>query len=542
MIRNSQLDLKIILYTILLTFLALTNPAFGQSSAHIKLDSINSGYDEQNPVMTPDGKRLYFVRAGHPQNIAGVLDRGDIWYSDKTEQGWSTPQHGGNVLNHNGLNGIVGFSVDGQRVYLLNYKDDEGRVSGGIAMAEWVRDHWSVPQSVDIQYFSNNSQYLSGTISPDEKVMILSYRSFDTYGNEDLYVTLKKMDGSWSQPENLGIDINTMSEEWAPYLTPDLKSLYFSSNGFGGEGGRDIFVSQRKGTLWDDWTSPVNLGNAVNTAGVELGYIVPSGGGLAYFSTTQNSEGFGDIVAFPLNETEQLLQEVAASAEVPTEAIQTEPAKPNKPMVVMTMQVLDIRNDEPIDAIVKLTYGEKEIDVNTANVDSPAKKFLVSVEEGKEVNVEISSKGFLIYKEQFMASAKPSSNDEEFKVVEGFRLTPREVGTKVKIDNVLFNEGKSTFSNPSSTAVQLDKLIQLMETNPELEIRLEGHTDNRGNPKLLKELSLERVGTVKKYLVNKGVAGNRIETLGLGSENPVGRNSSNAGRELNRRVEFVIIK
>ena len=539
--RNSQHALKTIRYTFLFVFLTLSFSTFGQAVGHIKLDSINSGYDEQNPVLTPDGQRLYFVRSGHPQNIAGVIDRGDIWYADKTEKGWSAPVHAGNVINHNGLNGIVGFSADGQRIYLLNYKDTGGTVRGGISMSEWVRDHWSVPQRLDIQYFANNSQYLSGTISPDEKVMILSYKSYDTYGNEDLYVTFKQMDGSWSQPENLGVDVNTMFEEWAPYLAADLKTLYFSSNGFGGEGARDIFVSQRTGSLWNDWTDPVNLGKAVNTAGVELGYSVPAFGELAYFSSSQNSEGFGDIVAFPLNETEKTLQEVATNAEVPQQ-VESAPAEPKTPVVVMTMQVLDIRNDQPIDAVVKLNYGEKEIEVNTANVDSPEKKFLVTIKEGEEVTVEINADGFLLYKEQFLASATPLINDEEFQAVEGFRLTPREIGTKIKIENVLFSEGKATFSNPTFTAVQLDKLIQLMETNPEMEIRLEGHTDNRGNPKLLKELSLERVKTVKDYLVEKGVKANRIQTEGFGGESPVARNSSNSGRELNRRVEFVIIK
>ncbi len=538
---NAIIALKTTLYTILLVLFCNQVMLLGQSQSHIKMDSINSSFDEQNPVLTPDGKRMYFVRSGHPRNEGGVIDRGDVWYSDKTETGWSVAKHGGSTINHTGLNGIVGFSADGERIYLLNYKDSQGYIHKGIAMAEWVKDHWSVPQPVDIRYFENFSENISASISPDEKVMILSYKSYDTYGNEDLYVTFKESNGSWTPPENMGVDLNTLGEEWAPYLAPDLKTLYFSSNGFGGQGGRDIFVSQRKDNTWRDWTEPVNLGSGVNTAGVELGYAIPKLGELAYFSSTQNSEGFGDIFGFPLNKTEKVLQEIVSETETPIFQ-PTIPKEPVKPVVVMTMQVLDIRNDQPINGIVKLNFGEKEVEVNTADLDSPEKKFLVTIEEGIEVNVEIEAEGFLKYKETFMASATPSQGVVEAKGVEGFRLTPREVGTKIQIPNVLFNEGTSSFADAKTTATQLAVLIELMKNNPDLEIRLEGHTDNRGNPKLLKELSLDRVNAVKDYLVEKGISGKRIETLGFGGEKPVGQNSTDSGREKNRRVEFVIIK
>ncbi|MGW8123128.1 OmpA family protein [Roseivirga echinicomitans] len=505
------------------------------------MDSISTRYDEQNPVVTPDGSRMYFVRAGHPRNEGGVIDLGDIWYSDKTENGWSVAKHGGSTINHTGLNGILGFSADGERIYLLNYKDGEGNVHSGVAVAEWVRDHWSVPQPLNIRYFANNSERLSGTISPDEKVMILSYESFDTFGNEDLYVTFKGSDDTWSQPKNLGVDVNTMGDEWAPFLAADLKTLYFSSNIFVGEGGRDIFVSQRKDNSWTDWTDPVNLGPEINTPGTELGYFIPRNGELAYFSSSHNSKGLGDIFGFPLNETEKMLQEMLAKTESPLAKV-TEPKIPEKPVVVMTMQVLDIRNNQPINGIVKLNFGEKEVEVNTTDLDSPAKKFLVTIEQGLEVNVEILAEGYLKYKETFLASATPQNGDSDVKGVEGFKLTPREVGTKIKIENVLFHEGTSSFVHPKIAAAQLEKLIALMKNNPDLEIRLEGHTDNRGNPKLLKALSLDRVDAVKDYLVENGITGKRIETEGFGSEKPIGQNSDFSGRELNRRVEFVIIK
>lgn len=512
----------------------------GQTN-RIQLDSINSSYDEKNPVLSPDGQRLYFVRSGHPQNEGGVIDMGDIWYAEKDSAGyWRRPVHAA-TINHKGLNGIAGFSASGNRIYLLNYEDNGGNLRNGIAMAEWVRDHWSVPQRLSIRFFTNKGPYLSASISPDEKVMILSMTGLDTYGNEDLYVTFKQSSGEWSQPQNLGKAINTEGEEWSPFLSADMNTLYFSSNGHGGFGSRDIFMSQRQNGSWTNWSKPVNLGDAINTKGVELGYSIPSQGEMAYYSSTQNSEGFGDIFGFPLSETERAIQELMVKSE-PEKKENILPNVPERPVVAMTMQVLDITNDRPIDAFVKLSYGEKVMEVNTANADSPEGKFLVTLEEGVDVYVEIEAEGYFKYKEKFVANATPLSGDAEFGSVEGFRLTPREVGTKITIENILFDQGNAKFSNPVATAKQLDHLVALMQTNPDLEIRLEGHTDNRGNPKLLKDLSLQRVGAVKAYLIEKGIASKRIATVGYGGENPIASNSTNGGRELNRRVEFVIVK
>ena len=166
----------------------------------------------------------------------------------------------------------------------------------------------------------------------------------------------------------------------------------------------------------------------------------------------------------------------------------------------------------------------------------------MSIEEGTRVYVEIKAEGYLNYKEEFLAEASTLVLDPEFDSVEGFRLTPNTVGTKIRIENVLFERSKATFADPTRAQVNLDKLVELMKANPEMQIRLEGHTDNQGNPKLLKQLSLDRVEAVKEYIVNKGVSGKRIKTAGFGGENPVARNVNESGRSENRRVEFVIIK
>ncbi len=518
-----------------------------QDLTHVKIDSINSSYDEQNPVVSPNGKKLYFTRSAHPENVGGVVDRGDIWVSTKNEDGsWSSPKHAGDVINHVGLNGVVGFSSSGNTMYLLNYYDKDpstgrGILRGGLAKSNWNGTSWSDPERLSIRFFSNRSEEISAYITPDETTMILSLRSYQSYGNEDLYVTFSQAGGEWSQPKNLGNVINTPSQEWYPYLADDKKTLYFASNGHAGQGSRDIFVSKRTDGSWSNWSKPVNLGASLNTKGVEMGYFIPNEGDMAYFSTTQNSEGFGDIFNTPLNKEEQAIQAIDLVSTV----TETDPkiADAGPPVVAMTMQILDIKTELPVkDAVAIFTYGTDESVVNLANVTNQEKKFVVSFVENTNVTVRIEAEGYLVYQEQFQAKATPLSIDNEFDSVEGFRLTPAKIGTTVQIENILFQRAKSDFSNMSAAYTELDKLVRLMQANPNMEIRLEGHTDNRGDRRLNQKLSEDRVKSVKAYLVDKGIDAARIEAIGFGGSKPIADNSIASSRILNRRVEFVVTK
>ena len=531
-------------YTLSLIVLLTGYQSFSQDLSHVKIANVNSSYDEQNPVLSPDGTKLYFTRASHPENSGGVVDKGDIWWSEKNADGtWGEAVHGGPKLNHNGLNGVVGFSSSGNTVYLLNYFDRDrstgrGTLRAGLAKSTWNGTEWGEPERIRIMFFSNRSEYISGYITPDETTMILSIQSYQTYGNEDLYVTFRQADGAWSQPKNIGKTINTPSQEWSPYLGADKKTLYFSSNGHEGSGSRDVFVSQRLDDSWMNWSKPVNLGDRINTKGVETGYYIPNQGDMAYFSTTQNSEGFGDIFNIPLAEAEKALQEI----ELVSDVVEETPEEVGPPVVAVTMQVLDVRNDKPLkDAVAIFSYGVDQNVVDLSDISGEDKKFIASFVEDTKVKVRIEAEGYLVYEEEFTAKATPGTGGD-LETVEAFRMTPSDVGTTIQIKNILFKRATAQFSDIQAAKVELDKLIRLMKNNPRMEIRLEGHTDNRGDSRLNRKLSEDRVITVKAYLVDNGIAEKRIATIGHGGSKPIASNSMASSRVLNRRVEFVVIK
>jgi len=532
-----------------LLLLSVDNVIVAQDLAHIKIAGVNSSFDEQSPILTPNGDRLYFTRSGHPENVAGVVDKGDIWWSKKdTDGSWSKPIHAGNIINHASLNGVIGFSSSGNTMYLLNYfeKDpdsNKGVIRSGLAKSTWNGISWGQPERVSVTFFSNKSEHMSGYVTPDETVMILSIKSYLTFGNEDLYVSFRQDNGTWTQPKNIGNVVNTGSQEWSPYLASDKKTLYFSSNGHEGFGSRDIFVSKRLDESWTNWSKPVNLGPTINTKGVEWGYHIPAAGGDAYFTTTQNSEGFGDIFNTPLDEAEKALQSIELVSVVPEPESDPEPETTGPPVVAMTMQILDVKTDKPIEeAIAVFSYGVQESVMNLDNVAHPEKKFIVSFIENTEVIVRIEARGYLVYQEAFIAKSTEQSLDSGSENVEGFRMTPREIGTTIQIKNVLFARAKAEFSNPDAAQTELNKLVGLLNANPTMEIRIDGHTDNRGDSRLNIKLSEDRVKTVMAYLIEKGISESRIEAVGHGGAKPIGSNSVAATRVLNRRVEFVVTK
>lgn len=169
--------------------------------------------------------------------------------------------------------------------------------------------------------------------------------------------------------------------------------------------------------------------------------------------------------------------------------------------------------------------------ITVSAADGKFEKIIARSKQG----VRISAVQYLNY----VGSFDPTTTD--LKIVEAvFKLQPIEKGVSVKLKNILFQV--STTQLLPESYPELDSVFIFLKTNPQVQIELQGHTDNRGNAARDLELSQQRVDRIKKYLVGKGINAKRIEGIGLGGTKPIAPNDTEEGRKQNRRVEFVIVK
>ena len=263
--------------------------------------TISSPYEDILPMQSQDGKTLFFSRAASPENVGGKFAGVDIWISqyDETLKDWAKPQNE-KIFNDRGSNAVIGINEQGDEIYLLNTTGTKR--AQGIYRSIKRNNSWSEPELVEIPGLATED-FLGAYVTPDLKTIIFSMNGEETRGNEDLYISLKTLKGDWSKPRNLGSTINTSGFEMAPFLTPDKRRLYFSSNGHPGYGNSDIFYSDRLYESWEVWSAPKNLGLKINSPAFESFFSIYHDT-LAYFSSNRNQQ-FSDIYrvsVFPFEE------------------------------------------------------------------------------------------------------------------------------------------------------------------------------------------------------------------------------------------------
>jgi len=249
-------------------------------SEPIKLGSqINSADEELGVLVTPDGSTMYFSRAFHANNTGGKFAGTDIWVSKKDANGqWLPAANMGGKWNNKRSNSVIGINKDNTVVYLLNAYSNKS----GISFSKLYSGEWQKPEFISIPGI-NRDDFVGFYANPSFDVILISMKGKDSYGQEDLYVSLKDSFGNWTEPKNLGTTINTEGFEISPFLSIDKSKLFFTSNGHGGYGDGDVLVSERLYGTWDIWSVPRNLGAIINTAGFDS-YFSIYADTVAYFA------------------------------------------------------------------------------------------------------------------------------------------------------------------------------------------------------------------------------------------------------------------
>jgi hypothetical protein len=247
--------------------------------------TVNSPAEESMPVFSKDSSILYFTRTYDANNTGGEFDQ-DIWFSKRDASGNYTNCEKVKGLNNNFNNAVLGLSRDGNTAYLLNAYGGKKDTEKGIATSVQKGSGWESPKKLEIPGLDIEGDFYGFHVNDAENVIIISYKGPNSVGAEDLYVSTKS-GSTWSAPVHMGNVINSTGFEISPFLNSRQDTLFFSSNGHGGQGDADIFYSVKQGS-WTSWSKPVNLGSKINSPKFDAFFTVS--GNQLYWSSNRESE------------------------------------------------------------------------------------------------------------------------------------------------------------------------------------------------------------------------------------------------------------
>lgn len=483
---------------------------------------INTHFDELRPTISADGNLLFFIRQNHPYNTQYnvVPNSQDIWFSERDSTGkWSEAVHLGYPLNTSEYNAVFWISPDNNRILIRNAFINGDYFGNGVSMCYLTKfGNWSKPQMLQIknyEKYDRGNQY-GATMASDGQTLLLYMSEKDGSFNNDIYVCFLQKDGTWSEPKSLGKKINLPKyNEMTPYLASDGVTLYFSSDRPGGIGDNDIWTSKRLDNSWQKWSDPVNLGRPINTPDWDAFFTLDAGGEYAYMTTSQDSYGASDIVRIKLLEKE----------------------KPN-PVLLVSGNVYDAKTKKPLSAsLVYETLPDGEQAGNGISNPSDG-AFKIVLPYDKNYSIRATADHYFAISENLNLDSLIKVGYKE--IHKDLYLVPIEVGQVVRLNNVFFDFDKWEL-RPESF-IELNRVVKLLTENPAIEIEMSAHTDSRGSDEYNFKLSDNRARSVMEYIISKGIDSQRIASHGYGETKPVATNETDEGRQLNRRVEFKILK
>ena len=498
--------------------------------------TVNTEFNEIAPIISPDGKTVYFSRISHPQNTNGTKGSQDIWFSELKNEQWTAARRLPSPLNKEQYNSLYSITPDGNTLLLKGAYKNGVYETRGFSLSKKTARGWSAPNKIEIPGYSKTSkgQFDCGYLSTDGKVLVMSFSEKKNSKVDDLYVSFKQKDGTWTKPMNLGKEINTEEfTETTPFLAPDGVTLYFSTDRKGGQGSNDIYYSKRIDKSWKRWSRPVNLGSAINTDGYDAYYTISAAGDYAYMVSFKGTEGKGDVVRYNLQ-----------PKVVPGDTTTTQPVVPTSdPVVMISGRVIDSKTGKPIEAtIIYETLSDGE-EAGTATTNPTTGEYKIVLPYGQKYSMRAVAPDFIAEGESIdLTDSTADGKGKNYREItnKSLKLIPIEEGQIVRLNNIFFAFGKATLSKESFP--ELDRIGITMNDNKKLFIEIGGHTDNIGGNEANLKLSQDRADAVREYLIGKGIEPDRVQSKGYGETKPVAKNDTPEGQQINRRVEFRILK
>ena len=511
-----------------------TTPSYLKHKEQILLKNlkINTKYSEFGSSFNPDGQIIFassadtgvFKTRKYKWNNQPFLD---LYQAKVKSDGYELNQVKKlpKSINTKQHEASATFTPDGKTMYFTRNSDQRKKKKKNvnhlkIFVSNMIDGKWEDPKEVPF----NSENYSTGhpALSPDGKQMYFVSDMPGGYGHTDLYTIDIDANGNFSEPRNLGPEINSNRKEMFPFVSQE--KLYFSSDRKSGLGGLDIYQSAiAENTL----ESPVNLGKPYNSIRDDFSFALKEGGNDGYLaSNRKGGKGDDDIYYFKWEQPEEKEENNNRVDGVVIDAI-TEAPIPNANIVLFDANNLKIAEVESEDD------GSFKLDNLISNYDYTLN---VNKEEYEELLETLSTKDNI----QIKLTQKLMPID----AVEIVENTKKE--TMFKTEAVYFNF--DSFSIRDDAKEELDRLAAYLVNNENMKLKIESHTDSRGNAAYNKYLSDKRAKASKDYLMSKGVSQDQIvSAIGYGEEQLLntcsdGTSCSKQAHQLNRRSEFILVQ
>jgi len=466
-------------------------------------DTVNFLNSQFFPVMTADDETLIFT---------GLTENKDenIYITHRIPGGWDVPEEISKTINTANNEGTCSISADGRTLVLTACNRPDSYGGCDLYISKKQGNEWSAPQNLG-ETINSRSWESQPSLSADGRTLYFASDRRGGQGKLDIWYSVLKNKGIWSEPKNLGPGINTPDDDNAPFIHANGRTLFFASNGLPGMGGFDIFLSQKVDTTW---SAPRNIGYPINTQTDQVALYISANGKKAYY-TDDNSEktaGRSLLYTFDLPDTLQNL------------VTPTRYAKGN---------VVDKKTQKPLSCSIELYDLKVQQKVAEFSSDAQTGSFLAVLNKGSEYAFYVSKAGYLFKSLTFSVADSVSSVNLEIPM-EAIEKDRAEV-----LNNIFFNSGEFTLDDKSK--VELDRMVDFLKNNKQIGIEISGHTDDVGTDQVNLELSKKRAQSVMDYLQKSGIEASRLTSKGYGETKPVAKNDSEENRQKNRRIEWRVL-
>lgn len=520
------------------------------------LDQINTAAADFSATIKPDTKELVFASGRDGKKFAGNGEGFNHLYAIKFDD--AEKMTGGTVMPYESVAMGGGAAAPAPAA--------TGTTTTPAAPA---KDNKDAGKPV---FNKPNMHQASATFSPDGKMMIFA-RSND--GSKkgllsvDLFVSYFR-GGTWTEPELLRGVNNSKADDFAPVLSPDGQTLYFASSRPGGQGGNDLY----KSTLGANnrFSAPENLGDQINTPGNENFPAVAADGTL-YFSS-DGHPGFGKLDLFrvertgkvanlgqPINSTGDDFAPLLTGKDMGVFSSNRSGGKGSddlymfrkKPLKLVTFyaegKVLgkDVKTGatEPLageTVTITASNGQKQ-DVQTGADGS----FKAKLDTSATYTFVADRGGYFTARQNVSTVGKMPAQDQlpnemnDISIPVNLTLDKIKLNVAIVVENIFYDYNKADIRPDAAT--ELDKLVQTLTDNPDINIELSSHTDSRGNDKFNQTLSQKRAQSAVDYIISKGIPKSRITAKGYGEARPVIKTAkTEEEHQRNRRTEFKVTK